>query len=99
MAVATHIAYLNITTHFAYCQRILRILLYNFFMNEFNIILKQLRNNSKLTQKQISKKLGISITGYAGYEQGIREPDLKMLKKIADFFDVTIDYLVGRENY
>lgn len=68
-------------------------------MNKISIILKQLRNEKRYTQKQIAEDLKISPTGYAGYEQGIREPDIDMLIKISDYFEVSLDYLVGRKDY
>ncbi len=65
------------------------------FMN-FNSILKKLRNENKITQKQISEYLEISIRAYQQYETGTRYPAFHGLIKIADYFDVSIDYLVGR---
>lgn len=62
-------------------------------------ILKQLRADNSLTQKQIAEILNISVTGYASWEQGKAEPSIAMLIKIADYFEVTIDYLVGRKDY
>ena len=49
----------------------------------------------KLTQKEVAAVLGVSLTCYAGYEQGYREPDFKMLIKICRFFGVSADYLLG----
>lgn len=58
--------------------------------------LKELRTERGITQKSVAQNLGISQTCYAGYEQGYREPDLKTLLKIADYFEVTTDYLLGK---
>jgi transcriptional regulator with XRE-family HTH domain len=55
----------------------------------------ELRKRKKLTQLEIAKKLGIARTTYSGYENGSREPDLKILQKVATFYDVSLDYLIG----
>ena len=60
--------------------------------------LKELRQKKHLTQLELSKALQISASSIGMYEQGRREPDNETLAKIADFFDVTIDYLLGRES-
>ena len=64
----------------------------------FSNRLKEVRIENGLNQKQVAEKLGISATCYAGYEQGYRQPDLKMLTKICIFFSVSADYLLGLEN-
>ncbi len=58
--------------------------------------LKQLRKDFKLTQEELSKKLSSSRSTIAGYETERKEPDYETLKKIADFFNISIDYLLGR---
>ena len=65
---------------------------------EFFEKLKECRIENSLTQKEVAKKAGLSITGYAGYEQGYREPDLKTISKIADVLGCSVDYLLGRED-
>lgn len=60
--------------------------------------LKELRQELNLTQRELAKILSISPTCYAGYEQGYRQPDLKTLKKIANFFNVSTDFLLGKED-
>lgn len=57
--------------------------------------LRDLRLEKNLTQKQVAEQLEISPTCYSGYEQGYREPDIKMIIKICKFFDVSADYLLG----
>ena len=62
--------------------------------------LKMLRKQVGLTQANLAKKLKISPSTIGMYEQGRREPDSEMLVKIAELFNVSVDYLIGfrREN-
>ena len=62
-----------------------------------NII--ELRKINNLTQKQVATHLGISQPSYIRYENGKSEPSLANLVKLADLFDVSIDYLCGRKDY
>lgn len=64
-------------------------------MSGFSRLLKELRAEKKVTQKELAEIFGISTTCYAGYEQGYREPSFDILKKIAQYFDVSADYLLG----
>lgn len=58
----------------------------------------ELRNKMGLSQYELADRLGFSRGKLANYEQGQRQPDYDTLQKIADFFDVTIDYLItGKE--
>lgn len=59
--------------------------------------LSKLRNDRKLTQQQVADKIHISRATYAQYEINRRVPEYLTLEKLADFFEETIDYLVGRE--
>jgi HTH-type transcriptional regulator, competence development regulator len=59
--------------------------------------LKNLRENSGLNQTQAAEKLGLSRVNYNRYENGEREPDNATLSRLADFFDVTTDDLLGRD--
>jgi transcriptional regulator with XRE-family HTH domain len=61
-----------------------------------NLKLKELRKEHKLTQEQISILLNVKQNTYSQYENGVREPDIDNLIKLADIFKVSIDYLVGR---
>ncbi|MCX9101041.1 helix-turn-helix domain-containing protein [Bacillus anthracis] len=56
----------------------------------------ELRKNQKLSQYDLADRLGFSRGKLANYEQGQREPDYDTLKKIADFFEVSTDYLLDR---
>ena len=58
--------------------------------------LKAIRNKKGVTQKEAADALGISPNTYKNYEQGMREPNNDMLCRLADYFQVTTDYLLGR---
>ena len=60
-------------------------------------ILKDLRKLKGLNQSYFSDMLGISLTAYQKYEHGTAEPNFDNLSKLADFYGVTTDYLLGRE--
>ena len=60
--------------------------------------LKELRKEKSLTQKQIAKIINKSETGYARWEQGLAEPSINDLLVLSNFYRVTIDYLVGKDN-
>lgn len=66
--------------------------------NVFPIRFKTLRAEKKLTQQILSDKLKISKSSINMYERGEREPGFATLISIADFFDVDIDYLLGRQD-
>lgn len=61
----------------------------------FHERLKRLRKERNLTQQDMADFLGITRQGYAKYENGHAETDLETLKKLANFFNVTTDYLIG----
>lgn len=65
-------------------------------MGNFQNVLKSLRTARSLTQDELAKKLKISRSTIGMYEKGAREPDFETLELIADFFNVDIDYLLGR---
>ena len=62
----------------------------------FSERLKELRTLRNLTQKQVYDAVGMSAIGYQRYEYGDREPAYQKLIALADYFDVSLDYLVGR---
>lgn len=72
---------------------------YNLSMtnNSFGNILKQLRLENGISQRQLGNHLNMSNQTVSFWEIGKREPDLDTLVKIADFFDVSVDYLLDRE--
>lgn len=59
--------------------------------------LKQIRIENQKTQKQIAIELNISRSTYNNYEQGVAEPDINTLKKIADIYHTTTDNLLNHE--
>ena len=62
----------------------------------FPMRLKELRTTRNLTQKQVYSAVRMSALGYQRYEYAEREPAFQKLLALADYFDVSIDYLVGR---
>lgn len=64
----------------------------------FSKRLVELRKSKNLTQKQVYEAVGMSGLGYQRYEYGEREPAFKYLIALADYFDVSLDYLVGRSD-
>ena len=65
-------------------------------MEIFSIRLKELRMKQNITQKDLAERLGITVRAYRYYEQGKRYPDFQGLLMLADCFQVSLDYLVGR---
>ncbi len=62
-------------------------------------ILIRLRKNAGLTQKDICKIINVSRSTYNGYELDKFEPNIETLKKLADFYNISVDYLIGhRQN-
>lgn len=59
-------------------------------------ILKNLRKENKLTQKELADKINVTHVSISGYESGNRNPDTETLQLIADYFDTSVDYLLGR---
>ena len=59
----------------------------------------ELRQSLNLSQRSLAKELGTSQANLSRWEQGIIEPSIVECWKLADFFDVPIDYLCGRKDY
>ena len=68
-------------------------------MNKYSIRLRELRTQNGYTQEQLAKLLHISRSRLAMYEQGNRQPDFEMQETIADFFNVSIDYLINGKEF
>ena len=60
--------------------------------------LKEIRNAKGVTQKAMAEHLGITEQAYQKYEYAMREPNHEITVKLADFFDVSTDYLLGRSD-
>ena len=58
--------------------------------------LKELREEKNYTQQEMAEKIGLKRTAYGAYERGVNTPDAQTLLKLAEIFDVTTDYLLGR---
>lgn len=67
-------------------------------MGTFGNKLKALRLERGKIQKEVALELELSETGYSAYENDLRMPGLKTLIKIADYYNVSIDYLLGRDD-
>jgi transcriptional regulator with XRE-family HTH domain len=68
---------------------------YNFKHNK----IAELRKENGLSQRQLAKGLGTSQANLSRWEQGLNEPSIIECWKIADYFDVSLDVLVGRKEY
>jgi len=60
--------------------------------------LRDMREDADLKQKDIAEYLGIQQTVYSRYERGFQTIPLEYLIKLADYYGVSLDYLVGRSN-
>ena len=60
--------------------------------------LKELREGRRIYQRELAEILGMSFRGYQNYETGQSEPKLATLIVLADYYQVSIDYLVGRSD-
>ncbi|MDE4542296.1 helix-turn-helix transcriptional regulator [Thermoanaerobacterium sp. R66] len=63
---------------------------------EFKDRLKDLRNEYKKDRYELAKFLNVSYSTIAKYESGLRSPDKETLNKLANYFNVSVDYLLGR---
>ncbi len=68
-------------------------------MEKTGQILANLRKEKRLAQKELAALLNLSIGTISNYENGVHSPDLDTLCKLADFYGVTTDYLLGRTVY
>ena len=60
--------------------------------------IKELMHEKGIQQQQMAELLNVSRASIYKYQQGKAEPDIETLIKIADYFDVSLDYLCGRQN-
>lgn len=68
-------------------------------MKIFQERLIELRKQNGYTQQKVAEVLNIKQPSYIRYEKGYAEPSLENLVKIADLFDVSVDYLLGRAEF
>lgn len=61
--------------------------------------IKLLRNQKKISQEELGKVLGVTTSAVGQYETGVRNPSYSVLNKLADYFGVTVDYLLGRKDF
>lgn len=66
-------------------------------MDIFRKNIYELRKLNRFTQREVAQHLGISQPSYIRYENGSAEPTLENLVKIADLYDVSVDFLLGRK--
>ena len=70
----------------------------SFDMSKFGKRLRELRKERKLTQVELGKVIKTSHATINRYENSIHQPDIETINNLADFFNVTTDYLLGRTN-
>lgn len=66
--------------------------------NKFSDVFKKLRIKNKYTQEDIANKFDMTKTGISYWENGKSEPSLEVIEKLAELFNVSIDYLLGNSN-
>ena len=66
---------------------------------EFGKLLAKLRKEKGVLQKEVATYLNMTVATVSNYEKGVHMPDLNTLIMLADFFDVSTDYLLQRTNY
>ncbi|MDR3293241.1 MAG: helix-turn-helix domain-containing protein, partial [Clostridiales bacterium] len=71
---------------------------YIFLYMEIKERIKELRKGNNLLQKDLARLLNVRNTTVSAWENGDNEPDIKTIKQLAIFFNVTADYLIGLEN-
>lgn len=68
-------------------------------MRSFGEILTSLREERGIYQKELAAILKVSVGTVSNYENNIHFPDQEALLQLADYFGVTVDYLLGRTSY
>lgn len=67
-------------------------------MTKFKERLRDLRKEKELSQIQLAEKLGVDFRTISNWENGVRKPDIDMLVVVAEFFEVSTDFLLGVSN-
>ncbi len=65
----------------------------------FHERLRELRKQSPIMQKDIAKQIGVSVRTFQQYEQGLVEPNIEKLILLSQIFDVSVDFLICRDEY
>ena len=67
-------------------------------MSTYSNRIRELRKNKSLSQEQLADKLGVTKQAVSQMERGARKPSVTMLEALCDFFNVSTDYLLGKED-
>lgn len=67
-------------------------------MTDFGTHLKEIRKEKKITQKQLAQDINSTERGIQSYELNEKKPSFETLIALADYFNVSLDYLVGRSD-
>lgn len=67
-------------------------------MKTYSNRIKELRMNKSLSQEQLADRLGVTKQAISQLERGVRKPSMTMLEALCDFFNVSADYLLGKED-
>ncbi|MCP1134380.1 helix-turn-helix domain-containing protein [Paenibacillus polysaccharolyticus] len=67
-------------------------------MSDLGSRLKKARMNKRLTQQEVANKIDVSNGAISGYERNYRDPDTETLKKLANLYEVSLDWLNGRDD-
>lgn len=65
---------------------------------EFKDVLRKLRKEKSMSQAKLAEELGVSSSLIASYETGARKPSYEALEDLADYFNVSLDYLTGKDD-
>lgn len=90
--------YIHSILQYVGCQQNVgkKVYAYNMKNNLFGKNLRELRQEKGYSQRKLGELIGVCNQTISFWETGSREPDLEMLVKIADFFEVSVDYLLGK---
>ena len=61
--------------------------------------IKELMKEENLNQVRLAEKIGVKQNTISAWLSGKKEPSITSLRKLADFFDVSVDYIIGRKNF
>ena len=67
-------------------------------MKKYNNRVKELRSAKSLSQEQLAEQIGLTKQAISQYERGDRNPSMAVLEALCDFFNVSADYLLGKDN-